>query len=69
MRGQKDVPKLIREVTAQGFRVEMPRGRSGRCRVISPAGAVVVMPGPRQRTSARALLNACAALRRAGADV
>lgn len=69
MRQHKGVPALIRDLTEQGFRVEMPQGPRARCRVISPSGQVVIMPGPRQRFQARALLNARAALRRAGADV
>lgn len=70
MRSQKDVPALIRALRAQGFTVETRHGRSStRCKVTSPHGQVVIIPAPGTRTSARALLNARAALRRIGADV
>ncbi|MFJ5156360.1 hypothetical protein ACIQCF_33330 [Streptomyces sp. NPDC088353] len=68
---QTDVPTLIRALRAQGFTVETRHSRTGssRCKVTSPSGQVVIMPGPGKRTQARALLNARAALRRIGADV
>ncbi|MGI5443803.1 hypothetical protein ACQEV4_42625 [Streptomyces shenzhenensis] len=69
MRHHTSAQDLIAAAAAQGFRIEMPTGRRGRCRVIAPDGRAVVMPGPRQRTESRALLNARAALRRIGADV
>lgn len=71
MKKAKDVPTLIRELREQGFTVEAKAGRKGssRCKVTGPDGQVVIMPGPNARTSARALLNARAALRRIGADV
>lgn len=65
----KEIKALIRALKAQGFTVEFPRGEAGRCRVTSPSGAPVVMPGPRQRVSARGLENARAQLRRIGADL
>jgi hypothetical protein len=65
----KDIPTLIRALTAQGFTVQPKRGSRTRCKVTSPSGQVVIMPGPGVRTNARALLNARAALRRIGAEL
>lgn len=65
----KEIKDLIRALKAQGFTVEFPHGNRRRCRVTSPSGAPVVMPGPGQRVSARGLQNARAQLRRIGADL
>lgn len=68
MPSQTDAAHLIAACRQQGFTVDLPR-RKGRATITSPAGDTVVMPGPGQRTSARALLNARAALRRIGAQI
>lgn len=58
--------KLIPRLRAQGFTIE---SRGTRIRVTSPAGQTVIMPRPNSKVSARAVLNARAALRRIGADL
>ncbi|MFI6274278.1 hypothetical protein [Streptomyces sp. NPDC050988] len=66
----KNARSLIRAVKDQGFTVEPDDDQaSGRRKVTAPDGKWVIMPGPKQRTAGRALLNARAALRRIGADV
>lgn len=65
----KDARSLIRALKAQRFTVEPTEGTCGRYKVTAPDGRYVIMPGPKQRTAGRALLNARAALRRIGADV
>lgn len=67
MGDNKAAADLIRALKDKGYNVQSHKG--GRCKV-TVEGETVFIPGPTQRTSGRAILNARATLRRVlGIDI